>query len=42
MKKTSLLDGYALQCADVDSNGKVMITDYSAVLRHVKKTASLW
>ncbi len=42
VKKTALLEDYALACADVDGNGKVMITDYSAVLRHVKKTSTLW
>ena len=42
VKKTTILEGYALLCADVNGDGEVMITDYSAILRHVKKTASLW
>ncbi len=42
VKKTALLEGYAINCADVDGNGRVIITDYTAILRHVKKTESLW
>ena len=42
VKKTTILDGYALKCADVDFNEKINVTDYAKILRHVKKTSYLW
>ncbi len=41
VKKTSELEGDALEAADVNGDGKVSLADYTKVLAHVKKTETL-
>ncbi len=42
IKKTSLLTGYALECADVNGDEKISVVDSTMVASHIKKTSLLW
>ena len=42
VNRTSLLDGYALQCANVNGDTKVNTKDYTRLLKHINRTAPLW
>ena len=33
---------FAAKLGDVNGDGKVNVTDYTKILRHVKKTEALW
>ena len=42
IKKVTILSGYELDCADVNSDGEVTGSDSTKILRHVKNIMSLW